>query len=46
MFGHCERFKIESSNQEISLQRKGGRIYDSALHTVRIIYQNKNIYIF
>ena len=34
-------FKIESSNQEISLQRKGGRIYDSALHTVRIIDQNR-----
>ena len=37
-------FKIESSNQEISLQRKGGRIYHNALHTVRIIYQNRNIY--
>ena len=39
-------FKIESSNQEISLQRKAGRIYDSPPHTVRIIYKNKKIYIY
>ena len=41
MFWALWSFKIESSTQDISLQRKGGRIYDSALHTVRIIYQNR-----
>ena len=34
-------FKIESSNQEVSLQREVGRIYDSTLQTVRIIDQNR-----
>ena len=33
-FGVDLNFKIESSNQEISLHRKDGRIYDSALDTV------------
>ena len=40
---------MESSTQEISLQGKGGRIYDCmqrALHAVRIIDQNRNVYIF
>ena len=37
-------FKMESSNQEVTLRRKVDRIYDSALQTVRIIDQNRNIF--
>ena len=39
-------FKIELPTQEISLLGKGVRICDGVqreLHTVRIIYQNRNI---
>ena len=40
-------FKIKTSTQEISLERKGCRIYDSmqrGLYSIRIIYQNGNIW--
>ena len=42
-FGHCKLYNRIIISR-ISFKKKGGRIYNSELHTVGIIYQNRNTY--